>query len=203
MPRWPVPAVEFENVPSFVDRLDAAVEVAGLGTIAVDVAYGGMFYAIVDATKLGFRVDASELASLRWRGTNPAGRPSNWTLSTPRIREFGASRSFSSPVPFEGIGKVTRNTCIVAPGRSDRSPTGTAPAPNGRSSCPRPDGCGRNDDSRIADRISISRTHHRDDVGRRPAGDHSRHQGTSLDHRVQHYLLDPDDPYPAGLSPPR
>jgi len=27
--------------------------------------------------------------------------------------------------PFEGVGKVTRNTCIVAPGRSDRSPTGT------------------------------------------------------------------------------
>ena len=28
-------------------------------------------------------------------------------------------------MPFEGSGKVTRNTCIVAPGRSDRSPTGT------------------------------------------------------------------------------
>ena len=27
--------------------------------------------------------------------------------------------------PFEGAGQVTRNTCIVAPGRSDRSPTGT------------------------------------------------------------------------------
>ena len=27
--------------------------------------------------------------------------------------------------PFEGVGKATRNTCIVAPGRSDRSPTGT------------------------------------------------------------------------------
>jgi proline racemase len=27
--------------------------------------------------------------------------------------------------PFEGVGRVTRNTCIVAPGRSDRSPTGT------------------------------------------------------------------------------
>jgi proline racemase len=27
--------------------------------------------------------------------------------------------------PFQGVGQVTRNTCIVAPGRSDRSPTGT------------------------------------------------------------------------------
>ena len=27
--------------------------------------------------------------------------------------------------PFEGVGEVTRNTCICAPGRSDRSPTGT------------------------------------------------------------------------------
>ncbi len=62
-------SVEFENVPSFVDRLAAAVEVAGLGTVSVDVAYGGMFYAIVDATELGFRVDASEARALRWRAS--------------------------------------------------------------------------------------------------------------------------------------
>ena len=61
-------SVEFENVPSFVDRLDAAIEVPGLGTVAVDVAYGGMFYAIVDATKLGFCVDASEARQLAVAG---------------------------------------------------------------------------------------------------------------------------------------
>ena len=119
-------SVEFENVPSFVDRLDAAIEVAGLGTVAVDVAYGGMFYAIVDATKLGFRVDASEARELAVAGEQirlaareqlDVVHPENPGIRGVSIVQLGR--------PFEGIGKVTRNTCIVAPGRSDRSPTGT------------------------------------------------------------------------------
>jgi proline racemase len=119
-------SVEFENVPSFVDRLDAAVEVARLGTVTVDVAYGGMFYAIVDATKLGFRVDASEARELAVVGEQIrlAAReqlnvvhPENPGIEGVSIVQLNR--------PFEGVGKVTRNTCIVAPGRSDRSPTGT------------------------------------------------------------------------------
>src|SRR5512140_1291974 len=39
-------SVELTNVPCFADRLDAALEVDGLGTLAVDVAFGGMWYAI-------------------------------------------------------------------------------------------------------------------------------------------------------------
>ena len=57
-------SVEFENVPSFVDKLDAKLEVEGHGTVEVDIAYGGMFYAIVDATRLGFRIEPSEAREL-------------------------------------------------------------------------------------------------------------------------------------------
>src|SRR3954452_21180817 len=39
-----VHSVELTNVPSFVHRLDAPLEVDGIGTITVDVAYGGMWY---------------------------------------------------------------------------------------------------------------------------------------------------------------
>ncbi|HEY1382198.1 MAG TPA: proline racemase family protein, partial [Dongiaceae bacterium] len=41
-------SVEFGNVPCFVDQLDAMIEIAGVGSVTLDVAYGGMFYAIVD-----------------------------------------------------------------------------------------------------------------------------------------------------------
>src|SRR6476469_2690379 len=41
--------VEFENVPCFAPRIDAPLEVDGLGTVSVDVVYGGMWYAIADA----------------------------------------------------------------------------------------------------------------------------------------------------------
>src|SRR6266481_1120067 len=52
--------VTFRNVPAFATHLDAKVEVRGLGTVTVDVAYGGMFYVIADAEALGFRLTPDE-----------------------------------------------------------------------------------------------------------------------------------------------
>jgi 4-hydroxyproline epimerase len=43
-----VVSVKLTNVPAFLYATDLAVECSGLGTIKVDVAYGGNFYAIVD-----------------------------------------------------------------------------------------------------------------------------------------------------------
>jgi proline racemase len=52
--------VTFRNVPAFATHLDAPLEVRGLGTVTVDVAYGGMFYVIADAAPLGFRLTPDE-----------------------------------------------------------------------------------------------------------------------------------------------
>src|ERR1044072_839506 len=55
-----VESVEFTNVPCFADRLGALLEVEDLGTITVDVAYGGMWYAIADARERGSAIEAHE-----------------------------------------------------------------------------------------------------------------------------------------------
>ena len=55
-----VTAVTFRNVPAFATHLDARVEVPQLGTVTVDVAYGGMFYVIADAESLGLRLTPDE-----------------------------------------------------------------------------------------------------------------------------------------------
>jgi proline racemase len=55
-----VTGVTFRNVPSFATHLDATVEVPQLGTVTVDVAYGGMFYVIADAERFGFRLTPDE-----------------------------------------------------------------------------------------------------------------------------------------------
>jgi proline racemase len=55
-----VTGVTFRNVPAFATHLDAPVEVPNLGTVVVDVAYGGMFYVIADADALGFRLVPDE-----------------------------------------------------------------------------------------------------------------------------------------------
>src|SRR3954467_1671317 len=62
-----VEQITFENVPSFCTALDAVVEVSGIGSMTLDVAYGGAFCAFVDAEALGFAIvpsEARELAEL-------------------------------------------------------------------------------------------------------------------------------------------
>jgi proline racemase len=55
-----VTAVTFRNVPAFATHLDTPIEVPHLGTVIVDVAWGGMFYVIADAGALGFRLTPDE-----------------------------------------------------------------------------------------------------------------------------------------------
>src|SRR4029079_8507580 len=55
-----VTAVTFRNMPAFATQLAAPIAVPGIGTIVVDVAYGGMFYVIADAEALGFRLVPDE-----------------------------------------------------------------------------------------------------------------------------------------------
>ena len=118
--------VALESVPAFVAKLDAALEVAGIGTIAADVAYGGAFFALVDAHKLGFKIapdEAHDLAELGRRITAAAGaqvpvrHPRNPKINRIAFTHFGG--------PPRGKQKRRRSTVVVEPGRLDRSPCGT------------------------------------------------------------------------------
>jgi len=55
-----VKRVTFRNVPAFAAYLDTKIEVPHLGTVIVDVAYGGMFYVIADAAQFGLRLTPDE-----------------------------------------------------------------------------------------------------------------------------------------------
>jgi proline racemase len=59
-----VQGVTFRNVPAFATHLDAPVEVPRLGTVRVDVAYGGMFYVIAEAERFGLRLTPDEGADI-------------------------------------------------------------------------------------------------------------------------------------------
>jgi proline racemase len=119
-------SVEFDNVPCFVFMLDAEIHLEGLGTIKVDVAYGGMIYALVDVGAVGLSIDPQHARALAEQGENirlacrdqlSVVHPDNPDIHGVSIVQFNE--------PFRGVGQVTRNTCICSPGRSDRSPTGT------------------------------------------------------------------------------
>jgi proline racemase len=119
-------SVEFTNVPCFVGELDAQLEVEGLGTLSVDVAYGGMWYAIADAHALGFEITPEEARDLSLAGEKirAAAReqlecvhPDNPAIAGVSIVQIAG--------PWRGVGEVTKNAVVVAPGRLDRSATGT------------------------------------------------------------------------------
>jgi trans-L-3-hydroxyproline dehydratase len=119
-------SVEFTNVPCFVEHLDAALEVEGLGTVIVDVAYGGMWYAIADAKALGFAIEPEEARDLSLTGEQirTAARE-QLTCVHPDNPDIAGVSIVQIAEPWQGIGRVTRNAVVVAPGRLDRSATGT------------------------------------------------------------------------------
>ena len=118
--------VTFENVPSFATHLDAAVQVEGLGEVRVDVAYGGAFCAFVDAGALGYAImpdEARELAALGER-IRPAVTD-QLEITHPVEPALGVLSFVVFTAPPRAGGDA-RNATVVAPGRLDRSATGTA-----------------------------------------------------------------------------
>jgi proline racemase len=119
-------SITFRNAPAFAALLGGALEVEGHGTIPLDIAYGGMFFGIVDAKALGFQVQPDEARDLAILGEKirKAARE-QFDVRHPQFDNVRGVSIVQFAMPFEGSGKITRNTCIVSPGRSDRSPTGT------------------------------------------------------------------------------
>jgi len=119
-------SVELTNVPCFADRLDAALEVDGLGTLTVDVAFGGMWYAIADARALGFALEPSEARDLSAAGELiRAAAREQLPCVHPENPEIAGVSIVQIAEPWQGAGAVSRNAVVVAPGRLDRSATGT------------------------------------------------------------------------------
>jgi proline racemase len=120
--------ITFTNVPSFVMHSGARIEVEGLGTLTVDVAYGGMIYVIVDAAALGLALSADEARDLvvlgeRIKAVAAASLPSVHP-EEPAIHTINQTL-FAGPVTIEHGVKTARNAVVVSPGRIDRCPCGT------------------------------------------------------------------------------
>ncbi len=118
-----------QNVPSFAVRLDAVLEVEGLGTLRVDTAYGGDSFVVVDAGRLGFELaahEAHDMAELGARLTRAATEQLGFEHpGNPDWRHISfclfASRPEAGPA-----GPELRHAVVIEPGKVDRSPTGTA-----------------------------------------------------------------------------
>ena len=197
--------VTIENVPSFVAKLDATVDVPGIGPLSVDIAYGGAFFALVDATPLGFGLVPEEARALVEMGerikqavveAHPVEHPENPAIRAVTFTQFTGAVSKNPDGIAEG-----RNAVVISPGKIDRSPCGTGTS--ARLAVLAARGLlGAGDeyvsrsliDSRFDARILGMCT-----VGGQPAIRPSL-SGRAWITGLHHYSLDPADPFPEGYA---
>ena len=121
-----VVSVRFRNVPSFVLALDEEIPVPGLERVRYDVAFGGAFYAYVEAEAVGLRCTADDFHPLVEKGMAikraiEASRPPRHPIEGDLSFLYGTI--FVGPAHSPGAG--SRNVCVFAEGQVDRCPTGT------------------------------------------------------------------------------
>jgi proline racemase len=123
-----VTSVRLVNQPAFCYHVDRHIEVAGLGTVRVDIVYGGMTYAMVDATELGFAIEPSEARDLCEAGQKIKSTAAQQLAvehpENPAIPGI-TNTEFMGPLRRDNSRLISKNCVVVSPGRCDRSPCGT------------------------------------------------------------------------------
>ena len=121
-----VQSVSFLNVPSYVVDLNQVVHVNGLGDIIYDLAFGGAYYAYVDARTIGISTASDNVHTLI-----DVGKRIKRAVQKENVinHPFDEDMSFLYGVIFTEVydpGALWgKNVCIFADGEVDRSPTGT------------------------------------------------------------------------------
>ncbi|WJN59688.1 proline racemase family protein [Pseudomonas sp. SO81] len=197
-----VQRVEVKNVPSFADRLDAMIEVEGLGTLKVDTAYGGDSFVIADARTLGFALTADEAADLVATGLKIT-RAANEQLGFvhPLNKDWDHISFCQIAAPLERIDGVltAANAVVIRPGKIDRSPCGTGCS--ARMAVLHAKGQMQDGERFVGRSIIGSEFHCRiagvTEVAGRPAI-HPCLSGRAWITGTHQHLLDPSDPWPGG-----
>ncbi len=207
-------AVSFENVPSFALALDLPLEVPGIGTVRVDLAYGGMLYVLADATSLGLALEAGEARALTRVGAclTAAAREQAPQAHPDRPGDLGPTIACLYGPPGSAQADQ-RNAVVVSTGELDwsrpdtftgaldRSPTGTAT-------------CARMAVLHARGELAVGQPFRSEsvlgtvfsgellattEVGGIPAVV-PRITGQAWITGYARYVLDPDDPFPAGYT---
>jgi proline racemase len=209
-----VTRVTFKNVPAFAVYLDKPVEVPGLGTVSVDVAWGGMFYVIADAERLGLRLtpdEGSEITRLsqmillatqeQW----PVTHPDNPQLKGPTIAQLSGPPARPEAHRKNAVTMTTGPLDWARPasftGAIDRSPCGTGTCAKMAALYARGQ-LGLNQDfyhEGILGTLFTGRLIEETMIGPYRAVTPTL-SGTAWITGLAQYVLDPDDPFPNGFT---
>jgi proline racemase len=193
-------SVTLRNVPSYAHALDETVDVPGLGAVGYDMAYGGNFYAILPIDKVGLPFDRDagprilETGLAIMAAINEQRRPVH-----PEDPDVAGCHHVQFLAPGSDAAH-SRNAMAIHPGWFDRSPCGTGTSARmaqlharGELALDRP----FVNESFIGTRFR-GRLIERTTVGGRDAVVPTV-TGRAWITATAQYLLDPEDPFPAGF----
>jgi proline racemase len=186
--------------PSYAHELDAMVDVPGFGTVQLDIAYGGIFYALIDPAQLGLEIRPEQAKKLVEAGS-AIHRAVNAQLEIAHPELPGMRGiSYTMFVSHNEAGEL-KGATIMPPGRIDRSPCGTGNSARLAVAAAR--GLAKPGDTFTARSIidSTFTVQHAGDttVAGRPAVQPII-SGRGWIHGIHQLGLDPTDPYPHGYS---
>jgi len=121
--------VSLDMLPSFASAIDLTVETQGFGRIKTDIAFGGCWYALIDASQLNLTIEPHNARKLAEAGAALREQISRQiTLNHP---EQPALNQLAYVMFRQQVDDSTWQTCTtLPPGRCDRSPCGTGSSAN-------------------------------------------------------------------------
>jgi trans-L-3-hydroxyproline dehydratase len=121
-----IDTVAFQNVPAFVLALDAVADVDGLGAVSFDLAFGGAFYAYVDARTIGLSLEPAQYRMIIQRGMaiKDAVQRQHTIVHPHGAEDLNFLYGTILHEPLD-LPRHSRHVCVFADGQVDRSPTGT------------------------------------------------------------------------------
>ncbi len=209
-----VKRVTFENVPAFAVHLDQTIEVPQIGPVKVDVAWGGMFYVIVEAGDLGLTiapeqggeiVRLGEMVKAAAREQLPVVHPDN-----PEVKDVTIAVVSGPPTHPDA---TLKNAVVVSTGKLDWDRPATWTGAIDRSPCGTGT-CAKMATLHAKGRLPIGQDFQHEGIlgtiftgrlmGETRIGPYSavvpRLSGQAWITGFAQYVVDPDDPFPDGFT---
>lgn len=183
--------------PSYAHDLDVTVDVDGIGKVKVDIAFGGVFYALIDPRQLRLQINPDSARALVQAGI-ATHRALNRKLKVVHPENPGLNGiAYTMFVDRDDKGLI--GSTVLPPGRLDRSPCGTGNS--ARLAVRHARGEAKPGD-RIVARSVIGSTFEVGFLGTtRVAGREAvlpEISGRGWIHGIHQVGVDPSDPYPQG-----
>ncbi|WP_026622143.1 proline racemase [Ensifer sp. WSM1721] len=122
-------SVSLDNVPSFAEALDREIETPRWGRIKADIAFGGVYYAIVDVDQIGVGIAPDHARYLAEAGIELKSLLAEQvTVKHPELT--GVDEIAYVMFRGEEPDGAVRTCTTLKPGRVDRSPCGTGSSAN-------------------------------------------------------------------------